>query len=69
MSNLAIDYNDPVVLRKAGLDVLAKELGPLGMVLFLRQFDTGYGDYTLERDELLKDITLEDIEHELEAME
>ena len=69
MSNLAFDYHNPVVLRKAGLDVLAKELGPLGMVLFLRQFDSGYGDYTLERDELLKDITLEDIERELGVME
>ena len=68
MSNLAIDYNNPVVLRKAGLEALTKELGPLGMVMFMRQFDTGYGEYTIERDELLKDITLEDIERELEAM-
>jgi len=68
MSNLAIDYNSPVALRKAGLDALAKELGPLGMVLFLRQYDGGYGDYTAEREELLKDVTLQEIEHELKTM-
>lgn len=68
MSNLDIDYNNPVALRKAGLEALAKELGPLGMALFMRQFESGYGDYTAEREELLKDVTLEDVERELEEM-
>jgi len=68
MNHLAIDYNNPVALRKAGLDALTKELGPLGMALFMLQFDVGYGDYTAERDDLLKDITLEDVERELAAM-
>jgi len=65
MRNLAIDYNSPVTLRKAGIDILTKELGALGMALFLRQYDAGYGDYTEERDELLKDITIDDVEQEL----
>jgi hypothetical protein len=65
MGSLAIDYNNPVTLRKAGLAALTKELGPLGMALFMRQYDSGYGDYTLEREELLKNVTLEDIEREL----
>jgi len=68
MSIQAVDYNNPVALRKAGLAALAKELGPLGMALFMRQYDSGYGDYTAERDELLKDIKLEDIERELKMM-
>jgi hypothetical protein len=34
----------------------------------MRQFSTGYEDYTLERDEILKNITLEEIEKELGAM-
>jgi hypothetical protein len=65
MSNLAIDYNNPVMLRRAGIDALTKELGPLGMALFLRQFDSGYGDYTAERDEILDGITINDIERDL----
>jgi len=69
MNNSVIDYNDPAAIRKIGLEVLAKELGPLGMVLFMRQYDRGYGNYTEERSELLKDITAEDIERELEAMQ
>ena len=51
------------------LEILTKELGPLGMALFMRQYDRGYGYYTEERNELLKDITIEDIEQELGAMQ
>ena len=39
------------------------------MALFMRQYENGYGDYTAERDELLKNVTLEDVERELEAMQ
>jgi len=69
VNNLAIDYNNPVALRKAGLEALTKELGPLGMTLFIRQYENGYGDYTAERDELLKGITLEEVVRELETMQ
>jgi hypothetical protein len=69
MSNLAVDYNNPVALRKAGLDILTKGLGPLGMTFFLRQYESGYGDYTAERDELLEGISLDEIEYELEKMQ
>jgi hypothetical protein len=68
VSSLAIDYSNPSAIRKAGIEVLTKELGPLGMVLFMRQYDSGNGNYTEERDELLKDITVEGLERELEAM-
>jgi len=68
MSSLAVTYDNPVALRKAGINALTKELGPLGMALFLRLYDNGYGDYTAERDELLRDITLDDVECELSAM-
>jgi len=69
MDNLAIDYSNPVTLRNAGLVALAKELGPLGMALFMRQYDNGYGDYTAERGELLKNISLEEVERALAAMQ
>ena len=67
MNNITVDYNNPVALRKAGLDALTKELGPLGMALFLRQYESGYGDYTAEREELLKGITPDDVDRELKA--
>jgi len=35
-------------IRREGLKALAEKLGPVGMVRFLQQFDTGQGDYTTE---------------------
>jgi hypothetical protein len=56
---------NPVILRKLGLEALCKSLGPLGMVRFLQQYETGTGDYTKERDFWLKDFDIESIAIEL----
>ena len=52
---------DLSVIRKKGLEVLTKELGAAGTVRFLRQFESGDGDYTREREALLKDISIDEI--------
>jgi hypothetical protein len=44
-----------VQIRRAGLDALVRELGPVGMIRFLQQFETGSGDYSTERHSLLAD--------------
>jgi len=36
-------------IRLSGLEALARELGPVGMVRFLQQFETGHGNYSKER--------------------
>ncbi|MEI7990158.1 MAG: hypothetical protein WCI88_14070 [Chloroflexota bacterium] len=46
-------------IRSAGLEVLARELGPVGMVRFLQQFETESGDYTRERYQWLGTETVE----------
>ncbi len=51
----------PTQIRQLGIEALAKALGPVGMVRFLQQFETGSGDYTRSRDEFLKNATLEEI--------
>lgn len=61
MDSAAINYRDFSYLRRAGLDALKKELGSVGVVYFLRQFSTGYGDYTKERETLLANDSLEDV--------
>jgi len=58
----AHDFRNPAAIRKLGMDALVKELGPVGMAYFIRQFDGGTGDYTAERDEYLKDVTMEDVQ-------
>ncbi len=44
--------------RAAGLDALARELGPVGMARFLQQFKTGRGDCTRERESWLGEETV-----------
>ncbi|MDI6770880.1 MAG: hypothetical protein QMD04_14565 [Anaerolineales bacterium] len=40
-------------IRVAGMEALARELGIVGMVRFLQQFETGHGDYSKDRHEWL----------------
>ena len=51
-------------LRKIGIDVLAKSLGPTGMLRFIQSFDLGRGDYTKERLQWL-DQNINDIVEEI----
>jgi hypothetical protein len=55
----------PAFIRKTGLEAVAKKLGPLGMVRFLQQFETGYGDYTKERSQWLEDKDVNEIVREI----
>jgi len=66
--NTAIDYRNPHVINKMGIEALTKELGPVGMVYFLQQFDRGEGDYTSERERLLSGISMEDVLEELNSL-
>lgn len=55
----------PAELRRAGIDALVRALGPVGMARFLQQFDSGYGDYTADRDRILGNPTVDDLLAEL----
>ncbi|WP_334885882.1 hypothetical protein [Nostoc sp.] len=48
-------------IRQLGIEALTKALGPAGMARFMQQFEIGSGDYTRVRDQILGDITLEEI--------
>ena len=54
-------------IRKLGLEVLAKALGPVGMVRFLQQFENGVGDYSKQRTGWLKDLDIETIVKEIKS--
>ncbi len=52
-------------IRKMGLKALSKALGPVGMVRFLQQFETGIGNYTEERNLWLKETSVRAIVEEI----
>ena len=61
MSAVALNFRNPTMVKKAGMAALRSGLGSVGAVYFIRQFGTGTGDYTAERDELHEGLTLDEI--------
>ena len=53
-------------IRIAGLEALARELGPIGMVRFLQQFETGVGDYSVERHRWLDPLDVESLAEKIQ---
>jgi hypothetical protein len=64
MTNQVI-AKDMNTIRKLGIEALTEKLGPVGMVEFIHQFDSGYGDYTKDRHNWLDNLSIEDISAEI----
>ncbi len=62
---MSVQTLDPNSLRKLGIEALVKTLGPIGMVRFLQLYEGGMGDYTKERQQWLKDLSVKDILKEM----
>jgi hypothetical protein len=45
----------PVELRRQGFEALVKCLGWVNAARFIQQYESGQGDYTKERDQILPD--------------
>lgn len=52
-------------LRVRGIDALNRELGTVGMIRFLQQFEKGSGDYSKERHEIIDDMDVDNIISEI----
>jgi len=55
------NVNNLMEVRKMGLQALKEALGPVGMVRFIQQYETGSGDYTKEKYQK-PDFTVEEID-------
>jgi hypothetical protein len=51
------------------LSILQRELGAEGFARFLRLYRSGRGDYTKERDQLLKGVTIDEIVKQISSAE
>jgi len=54
-------------IRWTGIELLGQHLGTIGMVRFLQQSETGWGDYTKERHNWLGDPDLRTLAKEIQA--
>ena len=52
-------------LTTSAIRVLCRELGVVNTVRFINQFTTGYGNYTEERDQIIGDLTVDEIVNEI----
>ncbi len=51
----------PQQIREAGIKALSKELGVVGMIRFMQQFELGTGDYSTDRHQWLDQYSVDDI--------
>jgi hypothetical protein len=58
-------YRTPNEIAVKGFEALVEKLGPGGALQFIHQFEVGRGDYTKERQKILKGVTLRKLRAEL----
>jgi hypothetical protein len=58
-------YRAPHEIAVKGFEALVDKLGPGGALQFIHQFEKGRGDYTKERQKILKGLTLRKLRTEL----
>ena len=51
----------PQQIRIAGMAALSRELGVVGMIRFMQQFEMGQGDYSRDRHQWLDQYSVADI--------
>jgi tagatose-1,6-bisphosphate aldolase len=52
-------------IKQKGWDALVKELGYAGATKFILLYEPGKGDYTQERKNILKEITIEKLREDI----
>lgn len=58
----------PKEIRMRGHDALTKELGVVGALKFMHQYESGHGDYSKERHKWLDNLCVEDIVKKLDGL-
>ena len=58
---IAIDQLTDEQFERHALDLIQRELGPDGLARFLRLNRSGMGDYTRDREQWQKDLTLDQV--------
>jgi hypothetical protein len=56
------------VLQEKGFAILVRELGPAHALCFLHLYQTGTGNYTVEREQWLGSLTSEEIDAEIKHL-
>jgi hypothetical protein len=52
-------------ITTTAITLLSREIGAVNTARFLNQFNTGFGNYTEERDQVIGDATVDDLVAEI----
>lgn len=63
--NPVADVKPLAEITQEAIQVLYREIGVVNTVRFLNQFTRGYGNYTMEREQLFANLTLDEIVAEI----
>ena len=61
------NYKTDNEIQHTAFDVLHKQLGISNLIRFMQQYDKGYSNYTIDRDEWQKNYTVDSLSAEIEA--
>jgi hypothetical protein len=62
-----VNYKTDYEIQQTAFDVLHKQLGISNLIRFMQQYDKGYGNYTVDRDEWQNNYTVDSLFAEIEA--
>ncbi len=62
---MKIDTKPLTEINQLATHILCREMGVVDTIRFINQFNTGYGDYTKEREKLFGDLSLKEIVSEI----
>ncbi len=60
------DFRPLIEVNQQAISLLYKELGVIDAVRFLKQFTQGYGNYTLDRELIFANKSLDDVVNEID---
>jgi hypothetical protein len=64
---MAVPVRSLSEINDEAIRLLVREMGAADAARFIGQFTTGSGDYTEERKEMFKDLTLEEVVQEIRS--
>lgn len=65
--SVARSYKTDYEIQQTAFGLLQKKLGTSNLIRFIQQYDKGYGNYTVDRDEWQKEYTVNSLFAEIEA--
>ena len=62
------EFKTPNELNNEAMKILYEKLGAVNTIRFINQFNSGFGDYTSERENIYKDKSVDELVSEIKHL-